>query len=328
MNDTQTRAIREIIAAIRNNHRFLIATHVRPDGDAAGALLGLQFILRRLGKHADACCQDPLPWGYDFLPGAEGIKNRPAAHAAYDVAILVDCGDFLRVGDELAELIGPTPFLINIDHHVINAPFGHIYWINPAASSTCEMLFDLCLHLSLAPDPDIATQLYTGILTDTGSFRYSNTNGRVLEIASVLVEAGADPAHIAHQVYDSAPVERIRLLSRVLSTAEFYAEGRLASAELTLDMIADVPGFYMDSEGFINHLRSVRSVQLALLFREGHEGLIHVSMRSKEGVDVAKLAQRYGGGGHKQAAACRLPGKLEEIRSRMISEALQYIPKN
>jgi phosphoesterase RecJ-like protein len=230
------------------------------------------------------------------------------------------------VGNDISEFISARiPIVINIDHHCIHSPFGNIYWVETAASSTCEMLFDICTHLSLPLDADLASLLYTGILTDTGSFRFSNTNKRVFEVASMLVEAGADPVHISQQVYDSASPEKLNLLARVLGTIEFHGRSRIATAELTLEMLASTAATYMDSEGFINHLRSVKSVDLAILFREGSDGLVHVSLRSKEGVDVARLAQRYGGGGHRQAAACRIPGNLNTVRSMLINEAISYI---
>jgi phosphoesterase RecJ-like protein len=326
MSKQDTLKIKEIISALLKNQRFMVATHVRPDGDAIGSLLAMKLILQRLGKKVDIYAQDRFPPEFDFLPDAGEVGSTPPDSAEYEVAILVDCGDLDRVGEELVGFIGArVPFVINIDHHIPNNPFGSIYWTRPSASSTCEMLFDLCMALSLAPDAGLASLLYTGIMTDTGSFRFSNTNQRVFEKVSILVEAGADPAYIATQVYDSAPPGKLKLLAQVLDTVEFHAGSRIASAQLTRSMLSNSSASYMDSEGFINHLRSVKSVDLAILFREGSDGLVHVSMRSKEGIDVAKLAQRHGGGGHRQAAACRIPGSLRSVRPMFIGEAASYI---
>lgn len=326
MNNPQTGKIREIISAIRENERFMVATHVRPDGDAIGALLGMRHILRRLGKQVDVYSQDRFPPEFEFLPGTSEVRARPAGSEDYDVAVFVDCGDSERVGDDLSDFIGSrVPFTVNIDHHCLNQPFGSIYWIETRASSTCEMLFDLCVHLSLAPDAELSSLLYVGIMTDTGSFRFSNTNRRVFEVTSTLVASGADPAYLSRQVYDSTSPEKLNLLARVLGTVEFHAGSRIATAELTRGMLAATSATYMDSEGFINHLRSVKSVDLAILFREGNDGLIHVSLRSKEGIDVARFAQRHGGGGHKQAAACRIAGDLNVVRAAVIGEAIGYV---
>ncbi|MFZ2448844.1 MAG: bifunctional oligoribonuclease/PAP phosphatase NrnA [Syntrophobacteraceae bacterium] len=326
MSDNRTEKIREIISAIGENESFLVATHVRPDGDAIGAVLGMKLMLERLGKRADAFCRDGFPPEFGFLPAADTVRARPPAEAGYDAAILVDCGDFDRVGDELAEFIGSrVPVVINIDHHISGAPFGTVHWVDTGTSSTCEMLFEICMRLSLTPDPDIAALLYTGILTDTGSFRFSNTNRRVFEVATVLVEAGADPAYIAQEVYDSTSPEKLGLLALVLGTVEFHARSRIATAELTRRMLSSTGATHMESEGFINHLRSVKSVAMAILFREGGDGVIHVSLRSRDGVDVARFAQRHGGGGHRQAAACRIAGTLAVVREMVINEAVEYV---
>ncbi len=326
MSENTALKIREIISAVQDHESFLIATHVRPDGDAVGSLLGMKLMLQRLGKHVHACSQDRFPPEYHFLPGTGQVYHQPIENSDYEVAILLDCGDFDRVGDDIAEFISRhVPVVINIDHHCIQKPFGNVFWIETSASSTCEMLFDLCMHMSLAPDADLATLLYTGIMTDTGSFRFSNTNRRVFDIVSHLIGAGADPAYIAEQVYDSASPEKLTLLAQVLGTIQFHAGSKIVSAELTRNMLSRTSASYADSEGFINHLRSVKSVDLAILFREGSDGLIHVSLRSKEGIDVARLAQRHGGGGHRQAAAFRLPGSLYSVRSMFIGEAVNYI---
>jgi len=314
--------LREIAEAIERRNRFLVATHVRPDGDAIGSVLGMTWMLRKLGKTADAYCQDPAPPAQAFLAGAQGIRQHLADPSVYDAAILVDCGGFDRVGDSLADSIQHIPLLINIDHHVNDAPFGDIYWVNSAASSSCEMLYELCQSLPVALDADLAAQLYTGLLMDTGGFRFSNTNQRVLEIAGELVAAGANPAHIAEQVYESVSPQAIQLLARVLGTIRFFADNRLATAELSQKMFNETGTSPADSEGFINHLRSVKTVLLAMLFREDKDEVVHVSLRSKNPVDVAAWAKRYGGGGHRRAAAFRLNGRLSEVRSHITEEAL------
>jgi phosphoesterase RecJ-like protein len=326
MNElAQGRIIREIVSSIHEHKRFLIASHIRPDGDAVGSALALTFMLRKLGKQADPYCQDPVPPGQEFLPGVDLIRHALPVASSYDAAILVDCGEFSRVGSALSESIRQIPFLINIDHHVSKAPFGNIYWVEPSASSTCEMLYDLSLNLPLSLDPEIASQLYTGLLTDTGSFRFTNTTKRVLEIATSLVSAGAKPAYIAQQVYDSASPQRLRLLARVLATVSFFADDRLATAELSRKMFTETATSAVDSEGFINHLRSIKQVEMAMIFREEKDGPINVSMRSKGSVDVATFAQTYGGGGHRQAAAFRVPGTLETVRAEYTGKALDYL---
>jgi bifunctional oligoribonuclease and PAP phosphatase NrnA len=325
MNNPQYNAIPEVVASIQGNQSFLVATHVRPDGDAIGSVLSMTHLLERLGKRADPYCQDPVPTAYQFLPGAHSIRDRVLQPSRYEVAILVDCGDYLRVGAALAEAIAKVSFLISIDHHVAKASFGNIFWNRTSASSACEMLYDLCLALPVTLDATLATTLYTGLLADSGSFRFSNTTGRVLEIAAKLVAAGAKPAFIAEQVYDSASVESLRLLAMVLANLSFHANGRLAIAEMSQKMFTETGSSPADAEGFINFLRSVKTVEMAMLFREGTEGEVHVSMRSKGDVDVASFAQRQGGGGHRHAAAFEVSGRLPTTRSLFTREALTHL---
>lgn len=317
--------IQEIVRVILAKQRFIVTTHVRPDGDALGSLLAMAFMLRRLGKQVDAYCQDPVPHLYAFLPGADTVLQGVPPNTHHDAAILVDCGDLLRVGPQLAEKIRKLPLLINIDHHVSSEAFGHACWIESSASSTCEMLFRLFGHLPATIDPEIATQLYTGMLTDTGSFRFSNTNKSVLEIAAKLVDAGAEPAHIAERVFDSALPQTLKLLARVLSTVSFHADNQLATAELSLGMFAETSTTPAESEGFINHLRSVEPVRMAMMFREEERGVIHVSTRSKGSVDVAAFAKRHGGGGHERAAAFRVKGEIDEVRREFTRQAVKYL---
>lgn len=321
----QNNAISRILDAVRDRNSFLVATHVRPDGDALGSLLALVGILRSMGKKADPYSQDPASPAYGFLPGTETIRHSVSDLSAYDAAILVDCGDLHRVGKELEASVARLPFLINIDHHLNDTPYGSVYWVRPEASSTCEMLYDLAMNIPLALDPDVATLLYTGLMTDTGSFRFSNTTERVLDVARCLVRAGADPSYIAEQVYDSSSPERLKLLSQVLSSVRFMARDRLVTAELSQRMLQDTATSAADSETFINHLRSVKPVEMAMLFKEEKDGLINISMRSKGEVDVATFAQRQGGGGHRHAAAFRVRGHLNDVRQQYTQRALEYL---
>jgi phosphoesterase RecJ-like protein len=325
MSELQTNTIKKIVAAIDTRQRFLVATHIRPDGDAIGSVLALTSMLRKLGKVADAYCQDPAPPSQEFLLGANGILHDVADLSAYEAVILVDCGDQHRAGDALAAKLDQAALLINIDHHVSSIPFGDIYWVEAGASSTCEMLYDLSLVMPVALDETIASQLYTGILMDTGSFRFANTSKRALEIAAALVDSGAKPAYIAEQVYDSITPNRLSLLVEVLGGLSFFADSRLVTAAITPEMYARTGTSPTDSESFINHMRSVKTVQVAILFRAESDGLVYASLRSKGDVDVAGFAQLHGGGGHRRAAACRVKGDFNSVRQQLTEEVLRYL---
>lgn len=316
----------ELVGVINRCGSFLLATHIRPDGDAIGSLTALTGMLRRLGKEVTPCCQDEAPPGHEFLLRNEVICHGNVDPADYEAAVLLDCGDLDRVGPTLAALVRRIPMVVNIDHHLAEAPFGDVFWVDSSASSTCELLYDLfAAHYSEHLDSEIASRLYTGILTDTGSFRFSNTTGRALRIASELVALGADPAYIAQQIYDSSSPRRLNLLAKVLGTVSYYARDRIATAELTQDMFRETGTTPVDSEGFINHLRSVQTVEVAVLFREESDGSVRASLRSKNEADVAAFARRYGGGGHRRAAALHVSGPLSSVRPRLTEDVVQYL---
>lgn len=325
MNRERSQIIAKVGEAVRKMDRFLIVTHVHPDGDAVGSLLAMTFILRALGKQADPFSEDPIPTHCAFLPGAREILRERPDPSRYDAAVMVDCGELSRVGKTMSDALLEIPFLINIDHHVTSKPFGDIFWPEVSASSTCEMLYELCTQIPIPLNPDIATQIYMGMLTDTGSFRFANTSQRVLEIAAQLAAAGARPDHIAQEAYDSASPERLHLLARVLSTVRFHSDNRIATAELSRAMFSETAASPSDTEGFIDHLRSVKSVQIAMLFREEGDSLVHVSLRSKGETDVSGFARERGGGGHRNAAACRISGSLSDVRIRLTQEAMDCL---
>ncbi len=328
MSKLKTDTIGQIVAAIDRNQRFLVATHIRPDGDAIGSVLAMASMLRKMGKNADAYCQDPAPPSQEFMFGVHDILHNGVEVRHYDVAILVDCGDKHRVGERLESELGHVPLLINIDHHISSTPFGDIYWVEADASSTCELLYDLCHKLPVALDETIATQLYTGILMDTGSFRFANTTRKALEVAAELVDAGAAPAYIAEQVYDSVSPNRLRLLGEMLADLAFHADQRLVTGVITPAMYERTDTTPTDSESFINYLRSVNTVQVAILFRAETDGRVYASLRSKGDVDVASFAQRHGGGGHRRAAAFRVEGNFDALRRQLTAEVLQYLGWN
>jgi bifunctional oligoribonuclease and PAP phosphatase NrnA len=328
MNESRLEILSRIVSAVSDRQRFLVATHMRPDGDAIGSVLAMTNMLCKLGKDADAYCQDSAPPSQDFLSGAREIRHDGVQVSDYQAVILVDCGDLERVGVALAVQLPEAGFLINIDHHVSSKSFGDIYWVEPDASSTCEMLYELSRALPLDMDETLAAQLYTGLLLDTGSFRFANTSRRALEIAAALVDAGVQPDYIAERVFDSLTPNRLRLLAEVLGSLEYHADERLVTGMITPDMYLRTATSSIDSESFINHLRSVKTVVVAILFRHETDGTVYASLRSKGDVDVASFAERYGGGGHRRAAALRIKGDFDSVRRQITDAALNYLGYN
>lgn len=306
--------INEEIAA---NRSFLITTHENPDGDAVGSTLALANYLRGLGKEVTLHYRDPLPDLYSFLPLAETVKNYIPAER-YDICFVLDIGEFRRAGQEIIDCKGIGKF-INIDHHLECDYFGTINLIDPEASATGALIYRIIKAAGNEIDYSTALCIYTAVITDTGSFRYSNANPEAFTIAGEMVAIGVNAWYVAERLYERQPRERLALLALALSTLEVSSRGDWAAISVTLDMY-ETSGATSDlTDGFVNYPRSIRGVEVALFFRELKPGLIKVGFRSKGSVNVSAIAQAFAGGGHHNAAGCTLSGSLEEVRGIVFS---------
>jgi phosphoesterase RecJ-like protein len=309
--------LRRISERIGRHHLFLIAAHERPDGDALGSELALCHLLRSLGKEALVYNQDRTPENYRFLPGSDRIVHELPPLDPFEVAFVLDCSELSRVGRESAR-IGKIPELVNIDHHVSNGVFCDVRLIDPQASSTGELIFRLVQDMGVAVTSEMATCLYTAILTDTGGFRYSNTRRGALLAAAELVAAGANPQWISENVYETDSPARIRLHAAVLPTLLLEEGGRVGSMVVMQKALADAGALPDHAEGLVDLPRSIRGVEISILYAELPEGGFKLSLRSKGAVNVERVARLFGGGGHVNAAGCRVTGELAEIRRRVI----------
>lgn len=316
--------LQEIAEALRAGGRFLVTSHVRLDGDALGSELAFALALRQMGKEAVVYNQDQTPQQYRFLPGSEDIVHVLPPIEGFDAVVVLDCSEVARVGEEEAR-ISAAERLIVIDHHLSNGGEAGLSYVDARASSTAELVYRLLGILEIAPTPEMATNLYTAILTDTGGFRYSNTGKEALAIAGELVERGADPPWISENTYENNPPAKIRLLARTLDTLSFDHHGRVGSLVITQEHFRATGALPEHADGFVDIPRSVAGVEIAILFTEMAEGEVKVSFRSKKQVDVESVARMFGGGGHRNAAACRLKGDVESVRRRVV-EALGEIP--
>jgi bifunctional oligoribonuclease and PAP phosphatase NrnA len=296
---------------------FLITAHERLDGDALGSELALSHMLQRMGKEVAVYNQDGTPENYQFLPGSDRIVHELPPLEPIEVAFILDCSDLERVGRESLR-IASVPHLINIDHHVSNAGFCEARLIDPLASSTGELICRLVSHMGLAVSREMANGLYTAIMTDTGGFRYGNTGRGALLAAADLVAGGADPQWISEHVYETNPPAKIRLLAAVLPTLTIEEGGRVGSLTVTEQAIAAAGALPEHTEGFVDLPRTIRGVEISLLYVELSDGRFKLSMRSKGTVNVERVARAFGGGGHINAAACRIEGELAEIRRRVL----------
>ena len=304
----------QVVELIEKRDRFAITSHVRPDGDSLGSSLGLYWLLQALNKDVEVIMRDPAPHSYQQLPGAGAVRVTPAVDRAYDAVFVIECSDIDRPG--LIDL--EKQFVVNIDHHSTTELFGTVNWIDSTASAVGEMIYNLCKATGVRVTKEIAECVYTALLTDTGSFHYSNTTERTFKIASELVRTGVKPAKTAEAIFGSYHWPKIELLSQVLGTAQRDESGHVAWMRQTLEMQEQTKASEEDADGFVNYPLAVGEVEATALFKECSPGVYRTSLRSKGDVNVAKIAEQFGGGGHRNAAGCTLKGDLAELEQKLV----------
>ena len=307
--------IRQISDVIRNNGSFLVTTHEGPDGDAVGSSLGLALFLRALGKDVHVHYQDPVPDLYTFLPGADTV-SRSIPDRDFDVAFVLDIGERRRAGKEFCSFTR-VKTVVNLDHHLACDNFGDFNLIDCTAAATGVLVYRVISDFGYQIDRDTALCLYVAILTDTGSFRYSNSNREAFAAAGELINTGINAWSVAEKLYESQPRERLELLSRCMQTLEMFANGQAAAVTITLPMYQETGGNAELTDGFVNYPRSIRGVEVAVIFRQLDEHSWKIGFRSKGTVNVAAFSQSLGGGGHHNAAGCTLEGSYQEITARV-----------
>ena len=321
----------QIINHIKEANHILLASHSDPDGDAVGSLLALGIAIGRRGQKTTIYNASPIPAVYRFLPSVERIVRHIKKASTYDLALIMDCGDLPRIG-EASTTVSQIPVVINIDHHISNTGFGDIQLIDPLACSTAEIVYRLIKALDVPLDKAIATSLYTGILTDTGSFRFSSTNQAAFAISQEMAELGVEPHDVAQHVYGTYSLGRIKLLNLALDSIEISENGKLSIMTVTGAMFAETGTHPEDVDGMINYARRIEDVKVAALIQEQQNGntnsnshcRYHVSLRSDGTVDVAAIAGFFGGGGHASAAGFQIEATLTELKSDIITLA-QYL---
>jgi bifunctional oligoribonuclease and PAP phosphatase NrnA len=318
-----------IIHHLKNSREVLLATHANPDGDAIGSLIGMGLCLDALGKRTTLHNESPIPAVYRFLSGVERVERKVDPDRSFDTAVVLDCGSLQRIGEAVPQL-ERIPVVVNIDHHVTNTGFGHYQLIDTSACATAEIVYRLMKQMKVPVGREIAAAIYTGILADTGSFRFSNTNKAAFEICREMVDAGVDPYAIAQHVYGSPySLGRIKLLNLSLDTIEISPNGKLSMMAVTQNMLNETGTQPEDTNGLIYYAKRIRAVRVAAMIQEnrdckngsGSRACYHVSLRSDGTVDVAALAAGFGGGGHPTAAGFTIDMSLPEIRARLLDFA-------
>ena len=308
------RPIDAVLQTLRDGERFLVCSHASPDGDAVGSILAMGMLLEQMGKRVDLVTADRVPANFRNLPGAESIRTGLRVHGPYDAAILLECD-----GLERTKLRGLERFyIVNIDHHATGKAFGHLNWIDRDAASLGELVFRLIKEAGATVTPEMATCIYTTLLTDTGGFRYGGTSASTFGLAQELVLAGANPVKIAQDVYFSTATSKLLLLGAAL--ANLQREGRLAWLWVNQNDMLRSCAADEDCEGIANCALSIAGVEAAVFLRDMPDQQVRISLRSKGKANVAAVAQRLDGGGHDNAAGCTLPGPLNRALEQILAE--------
>lgn len=310
-----TETIQQIIELIRGSNSFLLTSHEGPDGDAVGSTLALASFLRKIGKEVTVHFKDQIPELYTFLPGSDSVQQH-IPDRLFDAAFVLDIGEKRRAGSEFCNF-GQITSLINLDHHLSCENFGTYNIIDSQAAATGVLVYRIISAFGYDIDRDTALCLYVSIITDTGSFRYSNANREAFSIAGEMIERGVNAWDVAEQLYENQPRKRLRLLGLCLPTLEVFKDGLAASVTVTLDMYESTGADAELTDGFVNYPRSINGVEVAIFFRQLEEKRFKVGFRSKGKVNVAAFSAAMGGGGHHNAAGCTIDGTLDEVKARV-----------
>ena len=310
-------SIKEIIEVLRKAPKVALFSHVSPDGDCIGSMLALGLALEKMGKEVSFYNPDPLPSYLMFLPGSSRI-SQDLPNPQPKTLMFVDCTDFQRVNLSMSE-ISQESTVLNLDHHISNQFFGHHNWVDVQASASAEIILTLINELGVEIDRDMATNLYTAIVTDTGCFQYSNTTAQTHRLTAELLNVGLDLSSIHHKIFDQKPLAQIKLLQYALNGLEILAEGQLAVMVLSLEDFRKCGADQELSEGLVNHVRSIAGVEVAVLLKEIAPQEIKGGLRSNLWLNVNEIAGQFGGGGHKRAAGCTLRLPMAEAKQSIVT---------
>ena len=310
--------MKKIIQLIKDNHSFLITAHMNLEGDALGSELAMYKILKNLGKRAVVCNHDPSPENYSILPFIKKIKNN-VPRKKFDVAFVLDCSDSSRTG-KIKDYLGQAKKIVNIDHHISNTYFGDYNWVNPKASSACELIYELAKRIKVIDD-DIALCLYTGILTDTGNFTYNNVNSRVHMIAADLLRYKIYPQRIYQHVHSSYLVKDLRFISSLIKKIQLDKSGKISWIK-----IRRWPKIVRSdlTETIFSIMRLLKDAEIFVLFKRLEKNKIRVNFRSRSRFDVNRIAKFFGGGGHPNASGTTIEDSLDNTEKKVIAFIKRY----
>ncbi len=315
--------LEEIAQAIGRSKNALICGHVMPDGDSLGSALAMGALLELLGKDFVIAGPDPIPEIYGFLNGAERFHAGEPPEGPFDTLIVLDCSVPERLGRGYQELLASDMAVINIDHHASAVTFGTYRYVEPNAAAVGEIIFDIFKLMGLDISLEAAICLYTAIITDTGSFQYDNTTPGTLRRVAELMEIGVPASKVNILLNEERPRASLILLGAAISKISLSPCEKVCWMTVTREMLRNCGAGDEHTEGLVNYTRSLKGVQVGLVFRETLEGSYKISFRSKDSVDVNRLAAKFGGGGHLRAAGCVMYGDLSEIQGSVVAAAVE-----
>jgi phosphoesterase RecJ-like protein len=317
-DDTYDHELEKAVEVMHQHQQFILTTHLNPDGDGLGCESALYLALTGMGKTVRIVNAHPIPDLYYFLPQHSQFEVGQIEATPQDVIIYLECPDEKRSG-EVIKNSEQAAHIINIDHHVFNARYGSINMIDPTASAAGEQIWDLLSALNCSRDNRMAIGIYTAIATDTGHFKYAGVTSRTHQIIGELLELGVQPSYMNEQLYERVPAEALNLLARALCTVEYNQDKSVGWFHITQAMLRESGAKQNQTENFVNYVRAVDGVQVAIFFMETSDGKVKLSFRSKGGVDVSAIAHQLGGGGHQRAAGTLLTGGLNEVKEKVLS---------
>jgi len=316
--------LKKVISQIKKYNNFLIVSHINPEGDSLGSQLGFAFLLKAMGKKCNIVNTQSPPDFYKFLPNINTIQTTIKKQVKYDIVCFLDCADESRIG-EIAAKIDLTKPKLNIDHHPSNTGFGDINVVLTQSSSAAEIVYKLFKESGIKISKNIATCLYAGILTDTGSFSYSNVSAYTHQVAAELIETGLDINYIYRKAYEEVKLSTLRLLGSALSTLSISNNGRVAWMQVTRVMFRKNKSCIEHEKEFISFPRSIKGVEVAVLFTEVTKNKTKVNFRSNTKANVNKIASHFGGGGHQKASGCLINEPIKVAKKKVLAEIKKHL---
>jgi len=319
----QRNELHDIASVVQEQDNFLITGHINSDGDSISSTLLFAAIVRQLGKKCCICIDDIIPKKFDFLPGVDRIVAfDEGCDFTPDTVVVLDASNLDRIG-RVQSIIPDSAVILSVDHHTSNDGFGTLNYVDSGASSTAEIVYRMVGMLDVGLSKDMAMYVYNGIVCDTGGFSFPNTTHTSLSVCAEMVKKGVDPAYVAANLYQRSSPDTLRALASALSTLEFYCSGKVSCMHLSNGFMSG--GRSVDTEGFVDYLLSIEGTEVEFFMIEEKPGYYRVSFRSKEYVDVNRVAAVLGGGGHPRAAGCRISGDVGEIKTKILEILKQHV---